>query len=222
MAPHRTSSGSMVGYHFPAVSSSCGAAPSRCIGPPGFQMGRSFRRADQTVRSVGAAVASTVGGGCCSTWKQHLRARTHVSSSEADKLSGAFPGFASSPRCISRAHAHTDQLFCLSGYVVCSRGAKAGNQRQKLPLSPRPGSLVWPCGETARLARADRQLSKFRVCVSILGGAVAWFVEVILFRIHRHAFFPDLRVALPPRRARQDFLGREMASTYRGGRDRSN
>lgn len=29
---------------------------------PGFQMGRSFRRADQTIRSVGAAVASTLNG----------------------------------------------------------------------------------------------------------------------------------------------------------------
>lgn len=60
------------------------------------------------------------------------------------------------------------------------RGQAWQSKAKRLPLNPNTWEPGLACGETARLARADRHLSKFRACISIL-GAVTLFVEVMLF-----------------------------------------
>lgn len=75
---------------------------------PGSQMGRSFRRADQTIRSVGAAVASTLNGRR-STTPACLACMYHLKKSiNSVGLSPA------SPSPFARDHAlnsHTGHLF---------------------------------------------------------------------------------------------------------------
>lgn len=102
-----------------------------------------FRRADQTVRSCGGGCCcfNMAGGAVPAHAAVSMRVHTLLHAPASEQVDEVC-------RRLLSPGKHTDGPSVLT---LRESRAKPGNQRVKLPLNPRQGSLVWPVGlERAR------------------------------------------------------------------------